>query len=160
MFAIERPTVRATSRSSACEELNIGQLCRQRFGNDAALIGFGTHTGTVAAATDWDGDMEVKRVRPSHRDSYERLCHDAGVAPFLLDLDGDEALRRRLLDPKLERFIGVLYRPDTELMSHYSDASLPQQFDAYVWFDETTAITPLGPEHHSPGIPETYPFGL
>ena len=67
-------------------ELNIGQLCRERFGDEAALIGFGTHTGTVAAATDWDGDMEVKRVRPSHRDSYERLCHDAGVARFLLDL--------------------------------------------------------------------------
>ena len=142
------------------EELNIGQLCRQRFGDDAALIGFGTHTGTVAAATDWDGDMEVKRKRPSRRDSYERLCHDAGVARFLLDLDRDEALRRRLLEPKLERFIGVIYRPDTELMSHYSDACLPQQFDAYVWFDETTAITPLGPEHHRPGMPETYPLGL
>jgi len=151
---------RYTDMGVVREELNIGQLCRQRFGDDAALIGFGTHTGTVAAATDWDGDMEVKRVRPSRRDSYERLCHDAGVARFLLDLDRDEALRRRLLEPKLERFIGVIYRPDTELMSHYSDASLSKQFNAYIWFDETTAITPLGPEHHRPGMPETYPFGL
>ncbi|TMJ64574.1 MAG: protein-L-isoaspartate(D-aspartate) O-methyltransferase [Alphaproteobacteria bacterium] len=151
---------RYTDMGVVREELNIGQLCRQRFGDDAALIGFGTHTGTVAAATDWDGDMEVKRVRPSRRDSYERLCHDAGVARFLLDLDRDEALRRRLLEPKLERFIGVIYRPDTELMSHYSDASLSQQFNAYIWFDETTAITPLGPEHHRPGMPETYPLGL
>ena len=117
----------------SASELNIGQLCRERFGDEAALIGFGTHTGTVAAASDWGGDMEIKRVRPSQRDSYERLCHDAGVPRFLLDLrpGQHEALRRRLLEPRLERFIGVIYRPDTELMSHYSEASLPQQFDAY-----------------------------
>jgi erythromycin esterase-like protein len=106
--------------------------------------------------------MEAKRVRPSHRDSYERLCHDAGVARFLLDLRPTQhvALRHRLLEPRLERFIGVIYRPDTELLSHYADASLPQQFDALVWFDETSAVTPLGPRHARPGAPETYPFGL
>lgn len=141
-------------------ELNIGQLCREKFGREAALIGFGTHTGTVAAATDWDGDKEVKRVLPSRRDSYERLCHDAGKERFLLDLTPGrhEALRRRLSEPRLERFIGVIYRPDTELWSHYSQAVLPEQFDAYVWFDETKAVTPLGPEHHR-GMPETYPLG-
>jgi erythromycin esterase-like protein len=144
----------------ARDQLNIGQLCRERFGDDAALIGFGTHTGTVAAASDWDGDMEIKRVRPSRADSYERLCHDTTVLKFLLDLHKDEALRRRLLPPHLERFIGVIYRPETELMSHYSEASLPRQFDAYVWFDETSAVTPLAPELHPPGPPETYPFGL
>lgn len=142
------------------DELNIGQLCRERFGAEAALIGFDTHAGTVAAATNWDGAMEVKRVRPSHRDSYERLCHEAGVPRFLLDFSRDEALRHRLLDPRLERFIGVIYRPETELASHYMDASLPRQFDAFVWFDETTAVTPLGPEHREDGAPETYPFGL
>jgi protein-L-isoaspartate(D-aspartate) O-methyltransferase len=153
---------RYTEMGIVREELNIGQLCRERFGNEAALIGFGTHTGTVAAASDWDGDMELKRVRPSHRDSYERLCHDAGVSRFLLDLAKDRhtALRHRLLEPRLERFIGVIYRAETELMSHYADASLPQQFDAFVWFDETTAVMPLGPEHARPGVPETYPFGL
>ena len=151
---------RYTDMGAVRDELNIGQLCRERFSDEAALIGFGTHTGTVAAATDWGGDMEVKRVRPSHRDSYERLCHDAGIPRFLLDLDQDEALRRRLLQPRLERFIGVIYRPETELMSHYADASLPQQFDAYVWFDETTSVTPLGPEHARAGAPDTYPFGL
>jgi len=153
---------RYTEMGVVREELNIGQLCRERFGEDAALIGFGTHTGTVAAATDWGGEMEVKRVRPSHRDSYERLCHDSGVSRFLLDLRKGryDALRYRLLEPRLERFIGVIYRPDTELLSHYSDASLPQQFDAYVWFDETSAVTPLGPQHAKPGVPDTYPFGL
>src|SRR3954447_495499 len=131
-------------------------------GPDAVLIGCGTHTGTVAAATDWDGPMEIKRVRPSHRDSYERLCHEAGVPRFLLDLaqGRHDALRWRLLEPRLERFIGVIYRPETELLSHYSHASLPQQFDAFVWFDETSAVTPLGPQHAKAGVPDTYPFGL
>jgi protein-L-isoaspartate(D-aspartate) O-methyltransferase len=129
-------------------ELNIGQLCRERFGRDAALIGFGTHAGTVAAASNWDAEMEVKRVNPSRPDSYERLCHDAGKERFLLDLTPGrhEPLRRRLAEPRLERFIGVIYRPETELWSHYSQAILPEQFDAYVWFDETHAVEPLGPE--------------
>lgn len=151
---------RFTDMGIAREELNIGQLCREAYGRDAALIGFGTHTGTVAAATDWDGDMEVKRVNPARADSYERQFHDSGKARFLLDLSPDqhEALRRQLAEPRLERFIGVIYRPDTELWSHYSQAILPEQFDAFVWFDETHAVTPLGPEHHR-GVPETYPFG-
>ena len=151
---------RYTEMGFVREELNIGQLCRQRYGDAAALIGFGTHEGTVAAASDWDADMEVKRVRPSHEDSYERLCHDSGMPCFLLDLNRDEALRQRLLERRLERFIGVIYRPESELMSHYADASLPQQFDAFVWFDQTAAVTPLGPEHAKPGMPESYPFGL
>jgi protein-L-isoaspartate(D-aspartate) O-methyltransferase len=143
------------------EELNLGQLCRERFGEDAALIGFGAHTGTVACATDWDEPMEVKRINPSRPDSYERLAHDSGVARFLLDLrEGvHEALRYRLLAPRLERFIGVIYRPETERWSHYSECSLPQQFDGYVWFDDTTAVTPL-PTARREGMPDTYPFGL
>lgn len=144
-------------------EHNIGQLCRQWFGDEAALIGFGTHTGTVAAATDWDGDMEVKRVRPSRPDSYEGASHASGVPRFLLDLRRDEALARALEEPRLERFIGVIYRPETERFSHYAEAELSRQFDAWVWFDETTAVTPLGLETHEepPGeAPETFPFGL
>jgi erythromycin esterase-like protein len=153
---------RFTEMGAVRAELNIGQLCRQRFGTKAALIGFGTHTGTVGAASDWDGDMRVMKVRPSQRDSCERLCHDAGLPRFLLYLEPGvhEGLRRRLLEPRLQRFIGVIYRPDTELASHYADASLPQQFDAYVWFDETTAVTPIGAEHSRAGVPDTYPFGL
>ncbi len=153
---------RYTDMGRSRDELNIGQLCRQRFGRDAALIGFGTHGGTVAAATDWNGDMEVKRVRPSRPDSYERLFHDAGRPRFLLDLDAHRhpALHRALLSPRLERFIGVIYRPETERWSHYSEASLPRQFDAFVWFDETEAVTPLGHEHARTDVPDTYPFGV
>ncbi|WP_426957013.1 erythromycin esterase family protein [Muricoccus radiodurans] len=142
-------------------ELNIGQLCRARFGREAALIGFGTHTGTVACATDWDDPMEVKRVNPSRPDSYERLAHDSGVPRFLLDLrEGvHDELRARLMDPRLERFIGVIYRPETERWSHYSECILPGQFDAYVWFDETRAVTPTSTAQ-TDGPEETFPFGL
>jgi protein-L-isoaspartate(D-aspartate) O-methyltransferase len=153
---------RFTDMGAVREEINIGQLCRERFGSDAALIGFGTHTGSVAAASDWDGDLEIKRVRPSRPDSYERLFHDSGILRCLLDLSPGrhEALRRRLLDPRLERFIGVIYRPETELMSHYAQTTLPRQFDAFVWFDETHAVEPLGPARQTDAVPETWPFGL
>jgi protein-L-isoaspartate(D-aspartate) O-methyltransferase len=143
------------------EELNIGQLVKERLGDEARLIGFGTHEGTVAAATDWDEPMEVKTVRPSLAESYERLCHDSGVPRFLLDLRAgvNEAAVEALREPRLERFIGVIYRPETERWSHYAQAVLPSQFDAWVWFDETEAVTPLGEEPAS-GEDETYPFGL
>jgi erythromycin esterase-like protein len=142
-------------------EINIGQLSREKFGAGCALIGFGTDRGTVAAASDWDAPMQIMRVRPSHRDSYERLCRDCGVARFLLDLrEGSAAeLRAALGHPRLQRAIGVIYRPQTELASHYFDASLPAQFDAYTWFTETCAVTPL-PTTPRDGVPETYPFGL
>lgn len=151
---------RATEMGAVRDEINIGQLCRETFGDDAALIGFGTHKGTVAAATDWGGDMEVKEVRPSRDDSFERVCHDVDVPQFLLDLKRDEAVHRRLTEQRLERFIGVIYRPETELQSHYAAASLAQQFDAWVWFDETRAITPLDTDKTREGVPDTYPFGL
>src|SRR5215204_6881366 len=137
--------ISATEMGLVRDEFNVGQLCRERFGKEAALIGFGTDRGTVAAATDWDGEMEIKQVRPAHRDSYERLCRDSGVGEFLIDLrpGQNDELREGLSYPRLERAIGVIYRPETELASHYFDASLPSQFDAYVWFDETRAVTPL-----------------
>jgi erythromycin esterase-like protein len=151
----------ATDMGLVRGEINIGQLCRERFGRDAVLIGFGTDRGTVAAASDWDGPMEIKRVRPAHRDSYERLCRDSGIDRFLIDLrEGlSPELRSGLVYPRLERAIGVIYRPETELASHYFDASLPQQFDAYLWFTETCAVRPL-PTKPREGMPETYPFGL
>ncbi|MBX9460779.1 MAG: erythromycin esterase family protein [Brevundimonas sp.] len=150
-----------TEMGQVREELNIGQLCRERFGREAALIGFGTHGGTVACASDWGEPMEVKRINPSRPDSYERLAHDSGVGRFLLDLrEGrHEPLRRRLIEPRLERFIGVIYRPETERWSHYSGCSLPGQFDAWVWFDQTSAVTPL-PTGRRAGVDETWPFGL
>lgn len=142
-------------------EFNIGHLCRRAFGSAACLIGFGTHGGTVAAATDWDAPMEVKVVRPSLAGSYERLCHESGVARFILPLRSPTpmAVIDGLKVPRLERAIGVIYRPETERQSHYFEAMLPRQFDEYIWFDETRAVTPLKTEEIE-GLPDTYPFGL
>jgi erythromycin esterase-like protein len=143
-------------------ELNIGQLAKERFGDKARLIGMGTAGGTVAAADDWDEPMQVKRVRPPLAESHEDASHRAGIERFLLDLrDGelDPQLRDALMSPQLERFIGVIYRPETERWSHYSEAILPRQFDAWLWFDQTRAVTPL-PGEQRPGDEETWPFGL
>jgi protein-L-isoaspartate(D-aspartate) O-methyltransferase len=151
-----------TEMGQVREELNIGQLAKERFGDEARLIGFGTHRGTVAAADNWDEPMEVMEVRPSLAGSYERLCHDSGIKRFLLDLRrgvNGKAVEA-LIDPRLERFIGVIYRPQTERWSHYAEASLPGQFDAWVWFDETSAVTPL-PARKLPSEEEdTYPLAL
>ena len=155
-----------TEMGQGRDELNVGQLVKEKFRQQARLIGFGTHTGTVAAADDWDEPMKVKRVRPSLPDSYERMAHDSEIPSFLLDLregERDERLAAELMEPRLERFIGVIYRPETERWSHYSQAILPRQFDAYVWFDETEAVNPLPAElrpGESPSVEETYPFGL
>jgi len=140
-------------------EFNIGELCRKAFGRGAALIGFGTDRGAVAAADDWGGPMQIKQVRPARADSYERVFRQSGVARSLTDLRGRNTLCEALRKPRLERAIGVVYRPDTEFSSHYFEAVLPEQFDAFVWFEETRAVTPLraGPPH---GAPDTYPFGL
>jgi protein-L-isoaspartate(D-aspartate) O-methyltransferase len=142
-------------------ELNVGELCRESFAEEAYIVGFGTDHGTVAAASLWGGPMERKRVRPAHELSYEALCHESGLPAFLLHLREPRrpSIRDELMSPRLERAIGVIYRPETELASHYFEASLPRQFDEYVWIDETRAVEPL--ETSAPaGEPDTFPFGL
>jgi erythromycin esterase-like protein len=142
-------------------EINIGQLAREDYGAACASIGFGTDRGTVAAAPDWGGEMEVMTIRPAHPQSYERLCARTDNETFLLDLRRDE--NRDVIDalsqPRLERAIGVVYRPATERLGHYFDAELPRQFDAWVWFAETHAVEPL-PVATERGEPEMFPFGV
>ena len=142
-------------------EFNIGQLCRERFGRTVYAIGFGTDSGTVAAASNWDEPMKTMTVNPSIEGSYERLCHESEHPAFFLDLGLKQSadLRSGLTRKRLERAIGVIYRPKTELASHYFEAELPRQFDEYVWLDKTTAVTPLSTRAVK-GFPETYPFGL
>ena len=142
-------------------EFNIGQLCRARYGEDVYTIGFGTDTGTVAAASNWDEPMEVKNLQPALPESYERLCHETGRAGFLLPLNraADREVRRGLAEPRLERAVGVIYRPETERVSHYFHAELPRQFDEYIWVDRSRAVTPLD-SHALEGAADTYPFGV
>jgi len=144
-------------------ELNLGQLCRREYGNRAYLVGFGTDHGTVAAAHAWDGPMHVMDVPPAREDSYEHICHETATPAFFLPLrdPARPELREELWTPRLERFIGVLYRPEIELASHYMQARLPAQFDEWIWFDRTRAVERLAPvDVKTEGLPDTYPFGL
>jgi erythromycin esterase-like protein len=142
-------------------EFNIGELCRAAYGKDAVLIGFGTDRGTVAAAADWDEPVEIMTVLPARADSYEHLFHKTGTARALFDWRqrGRRGLGELLSRPRLQRAIGVVYRPVTELMSHYFQAVLAEQFDAYIWFEETRAVTPFGGTELTRAA-ETYPFGV
>ena len=138
-------------------ELNVGQLARERYGREAVLVGFTTYTGTVTAASDWDGPAETKRVRPALPGSWEAVFHATGLPGFLLPLRdrGEWAARR------LERAIGVIYRPETERASHYFHARLSHQFDAVLHFDETRAVQPLERAAEPQVEPaETFPSGL
>jgi erythromycin esterase-like protein len=143
-------------------ELNVGQLVRERYGCDAVLVGFTTHHGTVTAASDWGGPAERKRVRPALADSYEALFHDTEIGRFLLNLREEDKSTNGLRKRKLERAIGVIYRPDTERQSHYFWARLADQFDAVLHFDETRAVEPLERtvEWDAGEVPETFPFAV
>jgi erythromycin esterase-like protein len=143
-------------------ELNLGQLAREHFGKKVVSIGFTTYDGTVTAASDWDGPAERKNVRPAHPDSYEALFHDVDVPNFLLDLKRDPKLALQLRAERLERAIGVIYRPETELISHYFHARLPDQFDAILHYDHTRAVEPLErtAEWEMGEVEETFPSGL
>jgi erythromycin esterase-like protein/predicted phosphoribosyltransferase len=143
-------------------ELNVGQLVREKYGRDAVLVGFTTHHGTVTAASDWDGPAERKRVRPGRAGSYERLLHEAKPAGFLLNLRDEPTVKEGLRSARLERAIGVIYRPDTELQSHYFNARLSEQFDAVIHFDETQALEPLDRTSgwEAGEVPETFPFAV
>ena len=143
-------------------EWNVGQLVREQAGDaQALLVGFTTYTGHVTAARDWDAPAERRWVRPAHPDSVEHLFRRSGRDRFFLPLRG--ALREALSIPMLERAIGVVYRPETELASHYFEASLGAQFDAVFHLDETTAVEPFDVtahwQHHEE-VPETWPSGL
>ncbi len=150
---------RATEMSER-GELNVGQLIRERFGNEAVLVGFTTHHGTVTAASDWGEIAERKRVRPALPGSYEELFHEVGVPGFLIDLREGGRKIDILREARLERAIGVIYRPETERLSHYFHARLPEQFDAIIHIDETRSLGPLERTSvwEKGELPETYPF--
>jgi len=143
-------------------ELNLGQLVRQRYGKQTVLVGFSTYTGTVTAASEWDGPAERKHVRPALPGSYEALFHRAGMPKFLLLLNERDETTSLLRQPRLERAIGVIYQPQSERVSHYFHAQLPDQFDAILHFDETRAVEPLErtTAWEAGEVPETYPSAL
>jgi erythromycin esterase-like protein len=143
-------------------EWNVGQLVRERHGDDARLVGFSTYTGTVTAASEWDGPAERKDVRPGMDGSFELLLHASGVPDFYLPLRNGGPAADVLREPRLERAIGVIYKPETERWSHYFHARLSDQFDAVIHYDRTRALHPLEPtaewENFEPA--ETFPTGI
>ncbi|MES2902023.1 MAG: erythromycin esterase family protein [Pseudomonadota bacterium] len=152
---------RATE-SARLGEWNVGQLVRERMDGKAFLIGYTTYEGNVTAASDWDGVAEHKRVLAALPESHEALLHASGIGNFYLPLRGASAAAGLFSERRLERAIGVIYRPATERQSHYFHARLAQQFDAVVHIDTTTAVTPLDPAggEHAGEPPETYPAGV
>jgi len=154
---------RATEMGQA-GELNLGQLVRERCGAAAALLGFSTYSGTVTAASDWDMPAETKEIRPGLEGSYEALFHHVDSARFRLILRGNAELAEALSPPRLQRAIGVIYRPETERQSHYFHSRLPRQFDALVHLDVTRALVPLDRPRdvvrEAVEPPETYPSGV
>ena len=143
-------------------EFNIGQLAREHYGRDALLVGFSTCYGTVTAANNWDEDPETKIVRPPIAGSYEELFHHVNHKKFLLNLREDGEVVDGLMTPRLQRAIGVIYRPQTERQSHYFDSCLPEQFDFMIHYDETEAVEPLPTvmHRHKGELDETYPSGI
>jgi erythromycin esterase-like protein/predicted phosphoribosyltransferase len=143
-------------------ELNVGQLVREEYGSRAVLVGFTTYTGTVTAASEWDGPAHRRHVRPAIAGSYERLFHEAAIPRFLLPLRTDPELASALAARRLERAIGVLYVPQTERASHYFHARLPEQFDFVIHVDETRAVEPLEMNAlwQAGEVAETFPSGL
>ena len=143
-------------------EFNIGQIARERYKGDAVLVGFTTDHGTVTAASDWDGPAERKQVRPALPDRYEAVFHRAGPSRFLLTWRDGDSVTEGLREPRLERAIGVIYRPETESISHYFRSRLPDQFDAVIHFDETRAVEPLerNLKWEKGEVPETFPFAV
>jgi erythromycin esterase-like protein len=152
---------RATEMSQR-GELNVGQIVRERFGSKAVLIGFSTHHGTVTAASDWGEPAERKNVRPALRGSYEELFHEVEAPRFSIHLREAAKSAHVLREPRLERAIGVIYRPETERLSHYFQARLADQFDAIIHIDETRAVEPLEQTSvwDKGELPETYPFAV
>jgi erythromycin esterase-like protein len=143
-------------------EWNVGQLMRERHGADGVRVGFTTHHGTVTAASNWDSPPETKTVQPGLPGSCEALLHGVGIERFGVLFRGDGALARALDARRLQRAIGVIYRPETERQSHYFHARMARQFDALVHLDETSALQPLDRPAAAGADepPETFPSGL
>jgi erythromycin esterase-like protein len=143
-------------------ELNLGQLVRETSGADCALVGFSTYEGTVTAASAWDAPAERKTVRAGLPGSWERLFHDLAVPDFIIDLHRPGTGGWLLAEQRLQRAIGVIYRPESERASHYFDSRVGEQFDWLLHIDHTRAVEPLEPSaewsRHEP--PETFPSAL
>lgn len=153
---------RATEMGQHRGEINIGQLARERYKEDTFLLGLATYNGTVTAASNWGSFAEKKNVRPALEGSYEALFHEVNYKNFLLNFKDSNEANELLSHPRLERFIGVIYRPETERWSHYYHADITKQLDACIFLDKTKALTAfeINSEWEQGELPDTYPLGM
>ena len=135
---------RATEMGTVRGQRSLGQLTRERFGEAARLIGMGAYAGSMADCDAPDGAFRSRPLRLAAAGSYEDLCHQTGADRFLLDLrPGVHSSLRKALSPlRAERFIGPRESTETDPLSDYAECRLPEQFDAWVWFDEVSAAAP------------------
>ena len=120
--------------------LNLGQLMRQKFRQDVFSIGLLTYKGVVVAADDWNSPVEIKRLLIAHPDSNEALLHSLGLPSFMLDLHQLPEVVNMMNRKRLQRHVGIVYRPYDEMDSHYTYTHLADQFDAVIFTDTTTAL--------------------
>ena len=143
-------------------EFTLGRFARERHGSDVRLVGMSTASGSVTASTDWGMPGLRRTVKPAVEGSVEHLFHATGAPAFMVIPTAGSELGRCLQQRRLERAIGVIYRPQTELQSHYRWGCVADEFDAMIHIDETRALVPLdrGAEWHADEPPETYPTAL
>ena len=139
--------------------VNVGQLAREEWGEkDVVLVGFGSYRGSVIAGAGWGAPMQRMPVPPAREGSWENVLHHTGIGDGLLVFSEPEG---ELLEPRAHRAIGVVYDPAYERYGNYVPTVLGRRYDAFVYLDETHALSPL---HMLPGeegeAPETYPSGV
>jgi erythromycin esterase len=141
--------------------VNLGQLVREEYGEEnACLVGFGTHHGTVIAGQAWDAPMEVMGVPDAVEGSWEDVLYQTGRADFFLLL-GETRGSKRFEQERGQRAIGVVYDPNRERYGNYVPTVLPARYDAFLFFAETRALHPLHLKIEEKNqVPDTYPWGL
>lgn len=139
--------------------VNVGQLVRERHGDEVVLVGIGSHHGDVIAGDEWGAPMQQMSVPPARASSWEDILHRAGRDDMLL-LSDELADNASTIAPRGHRAIGVVYHPGREQFSNYVPTVLPKRYDAFLFIDETTSLHPMHLQPQETAPPETYPWGV
>lgn len=144
-------------------DVNLGGLAREVYGEDrVSLVGFGTYSGSVIASHAWDGPIQVFNLPEAKPESVEEefhhVCLETGsnnLMTFLMDTMGSEVLGQ----VKGHRAVGVVYDPSGDYRRNYVPTILNERYDAFVFCDETTPLSPIKVDFDNRKFPETYPYG-
>ena len=140
--------------------VNVGQLARERWGDEVAIVGFSSYAGSVIAGAEWGAPMRSIPVPEGREGSWEALLHAAGAEDKILFTEQMDDVQGAL-EPRGHRAIGVVYNPEHERYGNYVPSVLPYRYDAVIHIDRSTALHPLHMEVHPDGdAPETFPSGM